>query len=277
MSTASYSRSERGGGRGETGRMRAAIVAKIGSWVQNADWEDPERAERMMAKLHEAPEKFVTPNPDADHKEEASRCYGELKDEFGLRTKREAEKEARTWEERADRHFERKQEEAPDGPESPEEPEPEPEPDTEPDTAGATQEEIQAAIADALDESDTRDTEPDTEPESEDIAALRDEIRQSDPNRESDGFDWRGFGAWVARRAGAGAGRLAKLALLCLVSLTKRLLLSTAYGAGRGTVLLCYLTGRTTIFAAKTAIATLGFIAALLLAFGSGAADGVTA
>lgn len=108
MSAKSYSSSERGGGDGETGRMRAAILNQVGTWWGQAEWVDEERAERLWDKVTEAPEKFISPNPNASHREEASRIYEELKDEYGLKTKGDLDRVNRDYRERAERYVERK-------------------------------------------------------------------------------------------------------------------------------------------------------------------------
>lgn len=102
-----YSDSERGGGQGDTGLMRAKILNQIRSWAANAQWADPERAERIFDKMEEAPELFITPNPGScgTYREEASRCYSEIKDEYGLRLESELLDEQRELEARADRRL----------------------------------------------------------------------------------------------------------------------------------------------------------------------------
>lgn len=104
-----YSLGDRGGGSGDTGRRRAAILHQINSWVRQASWEDPERAERLLVKVNETPERFISPDPDANYREEASRIYGELKAEYGLRTVDDAAREYRELEEQAAEYYEKQQ------------------------------------------------------------------------------------------------------------------------------------------------------------------------
>lgn len=102
-----YSDAERGGGQGETGLMRAKILRQIRSWAGNAQWAEPERAERVFDKMEEAPELFITPNPASagSYREEASRCYEEIKAEYGLRLESELLDDQRELEARADRRL----------------------------------------------------------------------------------------------------------------------------------------------------------------------------
>lgn len=116
MSSTTYSSAERGGGRGDTGRMRAAILNQIRTWHQNARWADEDKADRLLAKVHEAPERFISPDPDADYREEASRIWAGLKAEYNLQTENQAEREAREWEQRAEDR-ERRRREAAEAPE----------------------------------------------------------------------------------------------------------------------------------------------------------------
>lgn len=250
MSTASYSRSQRGGGRGETGRMRAAIVAKIDSWVQNANWEDPDRAERVFAKIHEAPEKFVSPNPNADHKEEASRIYEELKEEYGLRTEREAQREARTWDDRADDHYKRKERESESEPEPESEPQPESEPESAP--AEADQATVEQAVTDV-------------------------ELGESEPQSESAGVEGeslaRALGILLGKQAIAGLRSLRRLVVLT-VGVLAPILVSGAKQSARFIGALLGFTLRlavsTTVFAVKVSFA-------VIVGFSLGLARGVAA
>lgn len=84
MSRKRYSLSERGGGKGETGRQRAAILRMINSWVGNAHWHNPDTADRFLQKLNEAPERFISPDPGVNTRKQASSIYAEIKDEYGL-------------------------------------------------------------------------------------------------------------------------------------------------------------------------------------------------
>lgn len=166
MASKRYSASERGGGSGETGRRRAAILNHISTWWMQATWNDQERADRVFEKMQEAPETFITPEPGADYQEEAKRCYEAIKDEYGLRTGREAEREAKVWEERGERYIRRKKRAGetetgadPDPDADPDsepqvdpKPEPEPEPDA-PEPSGATDE----AVAEAIEAVEQRD------------------------------------------------------------------------------------------------------------------------
>ena len=86
----SYSSAQRGGGSGATGRRRAAILEQINNWVAGARWSDEARALELFQKVNEAPERFISPDPEADYREEASRIYGEIKAEYGLRTEAQA-------------------------------------------------------------------------------------------------------------------------------------------------------------------------------------------
>lgn len=150
MASKRYSASERGGGSGETGRRRAAILNHISTWWMQATWNDQERADRVFEKMQEAPETFITPEPGADYQEEAKRCYEAIKDEYGLRTDREAEREAKVWEEREEQYIRRKKRagETETGAD--------PDPDAEPDAlepSGATDE----AVAEAIEAAEQRD------------------------------------------------------------------------------------------------------------------------
>jgi hypothetical protein len=181
MATKRYSASERGGGSGETGRRRAAILNHISTWWIQATWNDQERADRVFEKMQEAPEEYITPEPGADYQEEAKRCYEAIKDEYGLRTDREAEREAKVWEEREERYIRRKKRQMreepvettdPDmGPDAGAAPEPAAEPgsDSDPSSApepaaepaGATDEAVREAVeaAEAVDEAPAADSD----------------------------------------------------------------------------------------------------------------------
>lgn len=89
-----------------TAQMRESIANQVLNWIDGTEWEDPQRAERIAWKLAEAPERFVSPDPDTggSHREEASRIYKELKAEYGLRTVREARREARDYDDRRAEH-----------------------------------------------------------------------------------------------------------------------------------------------------------------------------
>jgi hypothetical protein len=84
--------------------MRASIVNSILNWADGAQWEDPDRAERVFEKLAEAPEKFISPNPETcgSYREEASRIYEEIKEEYGLRTETDLARERRDYERKCD-------------------------------------------------------------------------------------------------------------------------------------------------------------------------------
>jgi hypothetical protein len=130
MASKSYSAAERGGGTGDTGRMRAAILNHISTWWNQAKWVDEEKADRIFDKMQEAPEQFINPNPDTcgSYQEEAKRCYDQIKDDYSLKTKGELEKLKRDYEERAEAHARKKRREI-EAQQEQEEPEPEPEPE----------------------------------------------------------------------------------------------------------------------------------------------------
>ena len=103
-----YSAAERGGGAGETGRMRAAILNQINSWWAQAKWADPDRADRIHEKMNEAPEKFITPNPGTNYREEASRIYSKIKNDYSLRGARDLQETAREYDDRAEAYYREK-------------------------------------------------------------------------------------------------------------------------------------------------------------------------
>lgn len=109
MSSSNYSASERGGGIGATGEARAKIVNHIDTYIQNAKWADPERADRVFEKVFEAPERFISPNPDTwqSYHAEASRIYNKIKDDHGLRLASELDDVKRDYDDMADRHLRR--------------------------------------------------------------------------------------------------------------------------------------------------------------------------
>lgn len=106
-----YTMAQRGGGGGDTGRRRAAILEQINSWAAQAKFHDDDKASRLIAKLNEAPERFINPDPEADYREEASRIWGDIKREYDLRTKGDVEAERRKYEEWAEAREEKRQEE----------------------------------------------------------------------------------------------------------------------------------------------------------------------
>lgn len=83
--------------------MRSSINNQIQQWAASANWVDDEKAERIFWKMGQTTEDYINPNPETcgSYREEASRIYEKIKDEYGLRTVREARKEAREWENRA--------------------------------------------------------------------------------------------------------------------------------------------------------------------------------
>lgn len=89
--------------RGATADMRSSINNQIQQWAARANWVDDEKAERIFWKMGQTTEDYINPNPETcgSYREEASRIYEKIKDEYGLRTVREARKEAREWENRA--------------------------------------------------------------------------------------------------------------------------------------------------------------------------------
>lgn len=88
---------------GATADMRSSINNQIQHWATRANWVDDEKAERVFWKMGHATEDYISPNPETcgSYREEASRIYQEIKDEYGLRTVREARKEARDYDDRA--------------------------------------------------------------------------------------------------------------------------------------------------------------------------------
>lgn len=148
MASKTYTQSERGGGNGDTGRMRAAILNQINSWWRQAVWVDEDKADQLHAKLNETPERFISPNPDANYREEASRIYGELKADYSLRQESDLNSLTNEYEARADAHYAQR-ETLPEPPENelggaPEPTEPEPA-DADP-FAGSTDEPATADI-----------------------------------------------------------------------------------------------------------------------------------
>lgn len=110
MSSKSYSAGERGGGTGKTGRMRAAILNQLSTWWNQAKWENEEKADRIFDKMQMQPEKYISPNPDADYQEEAKRIYEKIKEDYSLRTKGDLADINRDYRERAERHLEQQKE-----------------------------------------------------------------------------------------------------------------------------------------------------------------------
>jgi len=284
MSSASYSSSQRGGGSGETGRMRAAIVAQIDSWVQNANWADPERAERMLDKLHEAPERFVSPNPNTcgSHKEEASRIYEELKEEFGLRTEREAVKEARTYEDMAEAHYDRKdREESDESDETIDLADPTDESD-----ADATEQAVESEPVQGADDKLVRDAiesvESGESSASRPANATEPEETEASDEATGDGSILRDLAIVVGQRVGREARRSARLAWVGLQALAPILLAwmltgvrLSAYGAGRLTVLTAQTAAFAAVLSIKMIIATIGLIVTVAVAFVQGFAAAV--
>jgi hypothetical protein len=99
--------------------MRAAILNQINSWWSKANWQNPDKADRIHQKLNEAPERFISPNPGTPYREEASRIYGEIKEDYSLRTQNQAVDEYRDLAQKADRHYQKRQNPEPE-PETPE-------------------------------------------------------------------------------------------------------------------------------------------------------------
>lgn len=89
-----------------TASMRESIHNQIQRWAEQAHWVDDEKVERITWKMSQTTEDFISPNPGADYREEASRIYQELKDEHGLRTVAEAARESDEYDRQAQAHAE---------------------------------------------------------------------------------------------------------------------------------------------------------------------------
>lgn len=89
--------------RGATDDMRQSIHNQIQQWAVRANWVEDEKAERVFWKMGQTTEDFINPNPETcgSYREEASQIYEEIKDEYGLRTVREAHREALDYQDQA--------------------------------------------------------------------------------------------------------------------------------------------------------------------------------
>ncbi|MFB6191699.1 MAG: hypothetical protein ABEI11_00075 [Haloarculaceae archaeon] len=109
MATSSYSASAKGGGNGATAEARAKILNHIDTYIRNARWADSDRADRVFEKVFEAPERYISPNPDTwqSYHAEASRIYHKIKDDHGLRLESELNDVRSDYEARAEQHLRR--------------------------------------------------------------------------------------------------------------------------------------------------------------------------
>lgn len=76
---------------GKTADMRESINNQIQAWASSANWAEPDKADRLFKAVDRRPEDFISPNPTTcgSYREEASRCYDEIKETYNLRTESE--------------------------------------------------------------------------------------------------------------------------------------------------------------------------------------------
>lgn len=172
-----------------TGQMRSSILHQLNVWESQTKWADQERADRLFEKINNSPKGFISPNPSANYREEASRIWDELKDEYGLRSETDLSGLHSEWEERAERHYQQKQEPEPEpdtrgAPEPRDIPEPEPEPAEEPEPAPEPDEATDEAVEEAIGSIDEPEPEPAGATDEAVRAAVRAAERDSRPEAE---------------------------------------------------------------------------------------------